>query len=139
MEGQNTDLKGDNANKLLASVTDEQLHNHPSYALSLPPTTTDDDRGYPADSKETYTQNGANDRPVFVQSPANGVDVERGFRAKRLVNLIFPCARVYRSTKGRYGTVPAVAAFVAVLLVLVGAVGGITFGIIVSVEKGLTG
>lgn len=136
MERQNSITKNGNLNRLSASSATEQNQVPPSYAVNLP----DGDRGYAPDSKSSYIQDGTNLKPISDRSSTDGVDLERGnSKVKRILNVLFPCARIYRSTKERYGPVTAVAAFVALLLVLLAAIGGIIFGIIVGVEKGLTG
>lgn len=68
-------------------------------------------------------------------------DLERGGRSKarRILSVIFPCARVYRSTKQRFGIVAAIAAFTFVSLLGLTVIGLIIGGIIIGVEKGLTG
>lgn len=97
------------------------------------------DGTYPSDSKDAYNQDRDNLKPVFDEGPANGADLEKCSKTKKILNTLFPCARVYRSTKGRYGLIPAVVATAAILLVFLSALGGIIFGIIVGAEKGLTG
>lgn len=84
--------------------------------------------------------------PVLENGPAaTDGDLERSgsngkpSKKSKIFHAIFPCIKLHRHTKEKFGFAAAAVVFSAVVLLCIGGLGGIIFGITVGVERSLTG